>query len=46
MFVEQYSHEPYIAVNRHWKLHLPPAEQSRLADRVPRTTRAASMRSR
>ena len=34
MFFEQYSHEPYIAVNRHWKLHLPPAEQSRLADRI------------
>jgi len=34
MFFEQYSHEPYIAVNRHWKLHLPPAEQSRLADRM------------
>jgi glutathione S-transferase len=26
MFFEQYSHEPYIAVNRHWKLHLPEAE--------------------
>ena len=25
MFFEQYSHEPYIAVNRHWKLHLPSA---------------------
>jgi glutathione S-transferase len=34
MFFEQYSHEPYIAVNRHWKLHLPLAEQSRLADRI------------
>jgi glutathione S-transferase len=34
IFFEQYSHEPYIAVNRHWKLHLPPAEQSRLADRI------------
>jgi glutathione S-transferase len=34
MFFEQYSHEPYIAVNRHWKQHLPPAEQSRLADRI------------
>jgi glutathione S-transferase len=32
MFFEQYSHEPYIAVNRHWKLHLPPAEQ--LAERI------------
>jgi glutathione S-transferase len=34
MFFEQYSHEPYIAVNRHWKLHLPSAEQARLADRI------------
>jgi glutathione S-transferase len=34
MFFEQYSHEPYIAVNRHWKLHLPPAEQERLAQRI------------
>jgi glutathione S-transferase len=34
MFFEQYSHEPYIAVNRHWRLHLPPAEQFRLADRI------------
>ena len=34
MFFEQYSHEPYIAVNRHWKLHLPPAEQAALAERV------------
>jgi glutathione S-transferase len=34
MFFEQYSHEPHIAVNRHWKLHLPAAEQSRLADRI------------
>ena len=34
MFFEQYSHEPYIAVNRHWKLHLPPEEQARLADRI------------
>jgi hypothetical protein len=34
MFFEQYSHEPYIAVNRHWRLHLPPAEQLRLADRI------------
>jgi len=33
IFFEQYSHEPHIAVNRHWKLHLPAAEQSRLADR-------------
>src|SRR5246127_4995895 len=34
IFCEQYSHEPYIAVNRHWKLHLPRAEQARLADRI------------
>jgi glutathione S-transferase len=34
MFFEQYSHEPYIAVNRHWKLHLPPAEQTALAERM------------
>ena len=33
IFFEQYSHEPHIAVNRYWKLHLPAAEQSRLADR-------------
>ena len=46
MFFEQYSHEPYIAVNRHWKLHLPPAEQSRLADRVAQNHARGSMRSR
>ncbi|MFZ2006711.1 MAG: glutathione binding-like protein, partial [Stellaceae bacterium] len=34
MFFEQYSHEPYIAVNRHWKLHLPAAEQAPLAERM------------
>jgi glutathione S-transferase len=34
MFFEQYSHEPYIAVNRHWKLHLPQAEQDQLAVRT------------
>ena len=34
MFFEQYSHEPYIAVNRHWKLHLPQAERDRLAGRI------------
>jgi glutathione S-transferase len=34
MFFEQYSHEPYIAVNRHWKLHLPQAAQDALADRI------------
>lgn len=34
MFFEQYSHEPYIAVNRHWSLHLPAAEQEALAERM------------
>jgi glutathione S-transferase len=34
MFFEQYSHEPYIAVNRHWKLHYPAAELARLAERI------------
>jgi glutathione S-transferase len=34
MFFEQYSHEPAIAVNRHWKLHLPAHEQAALAPRV------------
>lgn len=34
MFFEQYSHEPYIAVNRHWKLHLPAAEQAALAEQT------------
>ena len=34
MFFEQYSHEPYIAVNRHWKLHLPQAEQDALSQRI------------
>ena len=34
MFFEQYSHEPYIAVNRHWKLHLPRAAQDQLTERV------------
>jgi glutathione S-transferase len=34
MFFEQYSHEPYIAVNRHWRLHYPPAELERLAKRL------------
>jgi glutathione S-transferase len=34
MFFEQYSHEPYIAVNRHRKLHLPAAEQAALAGRM------------
>jgi glutathione S-transferase len=34
MFFEQYSHEPCIAVNRHWKLHLPQAEQAALSQRI------------
>ncbi len=34
MFFEQYSHEPHIAVNRHWKLHLSPAAQGQLAQRI------------
>lgn len=34
MFFEQYSHEPVIAVNRHWKLHLSAAEQAALAQRI------------
>jgi glutathione S-transferase len=34
LFFEQYSHEPYIAVNRHWKLHLPQAEQDAMAERI------------
>jgi glutathione S-transferase len=34
MFFEQYSHEPYIAVNRHWRLHLPPHEFAQLGVRV------------
>jgi len=34
MFFEQYSHEPYVAVNRHWKLHLPQAEQDALSERI------------
>jgi glutathione S-transferase len=34
MFFEQYDHEPSIAVNRHWKLHLPPVEQAALAARI------------
>jgi len=34
MFFEQDSDEPCIVVNRLWKLHLPPAEQSRTADRT------------
>src|SRR5579862_8539034 len=34
MFFEQYSHEPYIAVNRHWRLHLPAAEQAALSQRI------------
>jgi glutathione S-transferase len=34
IFFEQYSHEPYIAVNRHWLLHLPQAELAQLAGRI------------
>jgi glutathione S-transferase len=34
IFFEQYSHEPHIAVNRHWKLHLSPTEHERLAQRI------------
>lgn len=34
MFFEQYSHEPYIAVNRHWLLHLPQAELAQLDGRI------------
>ena len=34
VFFEQYSHEPYIAVNRHWKLHLSAEEQAALASRI------------
>jgi glutathione S-transferase len=34
IFFEQYSHEPHIAVNRHWKLHLPQTEQEGLAARI------------
>jgi glutathione S-transferase len=34
MFFEQYSHEPYIAVNRHLRLHSSPAELARLGERI------------
>ena len=34
MFFEQYSHEPYIAVNRHLLLHSSLAELARLGDRI------------
>src|ERR1700704_2758203 len=34
MFFEQYSHEPYIAVNRHLLLHSSPAELAGLAERI------------
>ena len=34
MFFEQYSHEPYIVVNRHWKLHYSTAELAQLAERI------------
>src|SRR5258708_966605 len=35
MFFEQYSHEPYIAVNRYILRYAPDAERPRLIDRVP-----------
>ena len=34
MFFEQYSHEPYIAVNRHLLLHLGAAERTEMAARI------------
>jgi glutathione S-transferase len=34
MFFEQYSHEPYIAVNRHLLLHSSPAEVASLSERI------------
>ena len=34
MFFEQYSHEPYNAVNRHWQLHYSTAELAQLAERI------------
>jgi glutathione S-transferase len=34
MFFEQYSHEPYIAVNRHWRLHFAPEELAKRAERL------------
>ena len=33
MFFEQYSHEPYLAVARHWLLHRPDADPAELAGR-------------
>ncbi len=35
MFFEQYSHEPYIAVNRYILRYAPDGERARLIDRVP-----------
>ena len=35
MFFEQYSHEPYIAVNRYILRYAPEDERARLIDRVP-----------
>src|SRR6185369_3526377 len=35
MFFEQYSHEPYIAVNRYILRYAPEGERARLIDRVP-----------
>jgi glutathione S-transferase len=46
MFFEQYGHEPYIAVNRHWKLHLPPEELARRGGASRPTTHAACWRCR
>jgi glutathione S-transferase len=34
MFFEQYSHEPYIAVNRHLLLHSPPAALTHMTGRI------------
>jgi glutathione S-transferase len=34
MFFEQYSHEPYVAVNRHLRLHSSPAELGQFGDRI------------
>jgi glutathione S-transferase len=33
MFFEQYSHEPNVAVARHWTLHLPDVDSEQLAER-------------
>jgi glutathione S-transferase len=42
MFFEQYSHEPYIAVVRHWVAHLgkTPANEPRLPNLIERGNRA------